>query len=210
MILPEVFLLLDIALTMFLTPFKRWRDMVAFFGVLPTVILAHASLNAHFQADYIFLPLALVLFSPSLIFTILTIGFSSHISPIARKIIMRLDPSLLPNTMAASMSGIHPPDGTGHSDQPPSITDQATSGELLDYVDFKSVPMAIAGTFFLHFGWFAAGSHHQPLVIMAHYFLMLASILINTRVVAFPAIVLTNLAKPNVGFNSIWPELSFV
>jgi hypothetical protein len=72
------------------------------------------------------------------------------------------------------MIRINPPDVTGYWDQPPSISDPAMSGELLDCFDFKSVPVAIAGTFFRHFGRFAEGLHHQPLVIMAHYLLKLA------------------------------------
>jgi hypothetical protein len=34
--------------------------------------------------------------------------------------------------------------------------------------------------------------------------------LINTRVVAFPSIILSNVRESPVQFNSVWPELNFV
>lgn len=97
-----------------------------------------------------------------------------------------------------------------NQDLPPSIHDRATTGSDDDYVDFKSIPAAILATFFIHFGCFCQGAHTYTMIVMAHYFITLAITLINTRVVAFPAIVLTNVTDKNVQFNSVWPELSFV
>jgi hypothetical protein len=205
----ETLIVADIGLTLFLTPFKRWRAAVSFCGALPTVILAHVDVDP----AYVFLPLSIVLFCP-FVFTIASTAFSQTLPRWSRRLISRLDPSLLPNLMASTISTtistIHPSDVARRPDQPPSINDPATTGDEFDYVDFKSVPMAIAGTFFIHFGLFAQERHHQPLVVMAHYFLTLAAILINTRVVAFPAIILTNVIDETVVFNSVWPELSFV
>ena len=42
MIVPEVLIVLDVVLTLTLTPFKRWRALIDIFGVLPTVVLGHS------------------------------------------------------------------------------------------------------------------------------------------------------------------------
>lgn len=214
-IVVEVFILLDAILTYFLTPFKRWRAAVDIVGILPTVILAHISLyRTKFNYIFVFVPITAVLICP-LIFTVFTLSFSNRISKFSRKLIAFFDPSLLPNAM------IVPSGQQGHESlienlssstrsEAPQITERATTGDENDYFDFKSVPFAFAATFFIHFGCFCKGIHNNTMVIMAHYFLTLAMILINTRVVAFPAIILTNVIDSSVSFNSVWPELSFV
>ena len=137
------------------------------------------------------------------------------------KMITKIDPSLLPNKMMIPLNRmtLESTDQSattsvaGRRDGPPSIQERATSGDgaaETDYFDFKSIPAAVAASFFIHFGTFASGSHTNTMVVMAHYFLMLAAFLVNTRVVAFPAIILTNVVSHDVQFNSVWPELSFV
>lgn len=99
---------------------------------------------------------------------------------------------------------------TKNGEHPPSIQEKATTGSIDDYFDFKSIPAAVLATFFIHFACLAQGEHSNTMVVMAHYFITLAMILINSRVVALPAIILTNVSDPNVQFNSVWPELGFV
>jgi hypothetical protein len=205
----EVLIVIDALLCLVLTPFKRWRAFVDLFGALPSVILAHFAEVKHedYKVSYfpMFIPMALILLCP-LIFSICVLINSQNISRFAIRCIKFMDPSLLPNMMVIQKAQqVH----LG-ANQPPSIHDRATSGSESDYFDFKSVPMAIAATFFIHFGGYASGWHENTMVVMAHYFLMLAGILINTRVVAFPAIILTNVSDASVQFNSVWPELSFV
>ena len=230
MIVPEVLIVLDVVLTLALTPFKRWRALIDIFGVLPTVVLGHVSLFKEMNYLFVFLPISIVLLCP-LIFTIIVIGFSRTVSrgdgssvdrdSFAMKMITKIDPSLLPNKMMIPLNRmtLESTDQSatasiaGRRDGPPSIQERATSGEgsaETDYFDFKSIPAAVAASFFIHFGTFASGSHSNTMVVMAHYFLMLAAFLVNTRVVAFPAIILTNVVNHDVQFNSVWPELSFV
>lgn len=99
---------------------------------------------------------------------------------------------------------------TKNGEHPPSIQDKATTGSVDDYFDFKSIPAAVLATFFIHFAVLSQGEHSNTMVVMAHYFITLAMILINSRVVALPAIILTNVSDSNVQFNSVWPELGFV
>ena len=212
MVIPELLIVVDVILTLTLTPFKRWRALIDIFGVLPTVVLGHISLWVSMNYLYVFLPISIILFCP-LIFTIIVIGFSGSISRdndslFVMKMISKIDPSLLPNRMTMSPSAGE--SSAPRRNQVPSIREKATAGSETDYVDFKSIPAAIAATFFIHFGLFAAGSHTNTMVVMAHYFLMLAAFLVNTRVVAFPAIILTNVVDSSITFNSVWPELSFV
>lgn len=95
-------------------------------------------------------------------------------------------------------------------EHPPSIQEKATTGTVDDYFDFKSIPSAVLATFFIHFAVLCQGEHSNTMVVMAHYFFTLAMILINSRVVALPSIILTNVSDSNVHFNSVWPELGFV
>ena len=95
-------------------------------------------------------------------------------------------------------------------EHPPSIQEKATTGSVDDYFDFKSIPAAVFATFFIHFSVLCQGEHSNTMVVMAHYFITLAMILINSRVVALPAIILTNVSDSSVQFNSVWPELGFV
>ena len=212
----EVFVVLDSIFTFFFTPFKRWRAMVDLVGILPSVILAHVSLYHSINYIVVFIPVTLVFLSP-LLFTVFALSFTRNISPLALKFIQFFDPSLLPNLMIVPLntpsheSLIDNPSMTStRSEPPPAINERATNGSENDYFDFKSFPFAIAATFFIHFGCYCAGVHNNTMVVMAHYFLALASFLINTRVVSFPAIILTNVTDPTVQFNSVWPELSFV
>ncbi|EAY19411.1 hypothetical protein TVAG_101290 [Trichomonas vaginalis G3] len=211
----EVFVVLDAIMTFFLTPFKRWRSAVDVIGILPTVILAHVSVYVkNFNYIFVFIPITVVLLCP-LIFTVFTLSFSSRISKLSRKIIAFFDPSLLPNAMIVPTSvpqhdSLMENLSASTRSEAPAITERATTGDENDYFDFKSVPFAFAATFFIHFGCFCKEVHNNTMVVMAHYFLTLAMILINTRVVAFPAIILTNVVDTAVTFNSVWPELSFV
>jgi hypothetical protein len=169
------------------------------------LVLAHVAIYEKTSYLSLFLPVAIILMSP-LIFSLIVLAFSDRLSGRTVRWIKALDASLLPNSMPISLSG------QGHigQRQPPSIHEKATTGGDGDYFDFKSIPLAIVATFLIHFGCFAEGMHHDNLVVMAHYFLTLAAILVNTRVVAFPAIILTNVGDSTVQFNSVWPELSFV
>lgn len=214
----EALVVLDAFLTLTLTPFKRWRALIQIFGVLPTLVLGHVSLYRKLSGLLILAPLAFVLLCP-LLFTISVIAFSRYLSHTSIRIIKKLDPSLLPNMMMVPTSH-RTLESTDHPSvvttvhrkdaSPPSITEKATNGEDTDYVDFKSVPFAVAASFLIHFGCFASGMHDNTMVVMGHYFITLSAILVNTRVVAFPAIILTNVVDPAVQFNSVWPELSFV
>ena len=212
----EVFLILDAVLTFILTPYKVWRAMVDLVGLLPSVILAHVSLYKSINYIIVFIPITLVLLSP-LIFTICSIGFSRSLSRISMKFIQIFDPSLLPNMMIVPLNApshdslIDNPSLTSmRTEPPPAINERATNGNEADYFDFKSFPFAVAATFCIHFGCYCSGIHNNTMVVMAHYFLTLAAFLINTRVVSFPAIILTNVTDPTIQFNSVWPELSFV
>lgn len=211
----EAFVVLDAILVFAMTPYKRWRAMVDIFGILPTVILAHISLYKDINYLIVFAPLCVVLISP-LLFTVFSLSFSNHLSKTSHSIIQFLDPTLLPNMMIVPLNVSHsslidnPSTSTSRSEPPPAINERATNGNESDYFDFKSFPFAVAATFFIHFGCFCSGFHNNTMVVMAHYFLMLASFLINTRVVGFPSIILTNVTDSGVQFNSVWPELSFV
>jgi hypothetical protein len=201
----------DAVLTAVLTPYKLWRAAVDVCGVEPCLIVAHCILT---QDDptisklFVALPLAVVLLCP-LLFTVAATAFSAAVPRAARRCIELLDPSLLPNQMAFARQLRRADPGDDAARGPPSILAAATSGGDDDYYDFKAVPFAIVATFLIHFGCFAAGTHSNSMVVMAHYFVMLAAVLINTRVVAFPSIVLTNV-DPTVTFNTVWPELNFV
>ncbi|OHT16552.1 hypothetical protein TRFO_13147 [Tritrichomonas foetus] len=219
-IIPEVLIVLDAFLTLLLTPFKRWRAFVDIFGVLPTVILGHVSLYMDMNYIFVFIPISVVFLCP-LIFTVIAIGAMRRVTPSLKNFIRKVDPSLLPNLMNIPLTHnqggnreVDNPDHGGHTeakvDTPPSIQEKATTGLETDYFDFKSIPSAVLATFFIHFGCFCQGAHTNTMIVMAHYFITLAAILINTRVVAFPAIILTNVSDPTVQFNSVWPELSFV
>lgn len=212
----EILVLLDAIFTIALTPFKAWRALIDIVGVLPTIILIHVSIYKPIKYLICIIPISIGFLCP-LIFTFSALACSNHISTFGFKIINRLDPFLLPNTIPLSRSNDNQSnDQNDHHqtisrpDQPPSINEKATTGAETDYFDFKSIPFFIAATLFIHFGCFADGMHTNTMIVMAHYFLMLAALLINTRVVAFPAIILTNVTDSNVHFNSVWPELSFV
>ncbi|KAH0791837.1 hypothetical protein GPJ56_004331 [Histomonas meleagridis] len=207
----EVITILDAVLTFILTPFKVWRGLVDIFGVLPTVVLAHISIYKKISYVVVFLPITIISVTP-LIFSII-VNIPKRMPPIFRKIICLIDPSLLPNLMAIPFARVQIQEDHHNNigaEQPPTIHEKATSGSELDYFDYKSFPFFIAATFFIHFGCFCQGMHTNLIVVMCHYFLMLASILVNSRVVSFPAIVLTNVQDKSVQFNSVWPELSFV
>jgi len=212
----EVFIILDAILAFYLTPYKRWRAMVDLFGVLPSVALGHYSTTKKVNSLIVFAPVCVVLLMP-LLFTVFTLSFSNHISSFSLSIIRKFDPSLLPNRISIPVSRPinenlidHHSSVHSRTDPPPQISEKATSGDETDYFDFKSVPFSIVATYLFHYAIFAEGMHHNTMVVMGHYFLALASILINTRVVAFPAIILTNVVDSTVQFNSVWPELSFV
>lgn len=211
----EAFVILDAILVPIMTPYKRWRTMIDIFGILPTVILGHVSLYHNINYVVVFLPLCAVLLSP-LLFTVFSLSFSNRLSKTSYSFIQFLDPTLLPNAMIVPLNVSHmslidnPSTTTSRSESPPAINDRATNGNESDYFDFKSFPFAVAATFFIHFGCFCSGFHNNTMVVMAHYFLMLAAFLINTRVVGFPSIILTNVTDPGIQFNSVWPELSFV
>jgi hypothetical protein len=202
---------IDFILTLFLTPYKRWRAAVDLFGVAPSIIVGHCFLvNRQISALFVTLPLSIILMCP-LLFTVASTAFSRTVPAMARKLIAFFDPSLLPNQMqfARQLRRLDMAIDSSRAHPAPTIQATATSGAEGDYYDFKSIPFAMAATFLIHFGCFAAGTHSNSMVVMAHYFLTLALFLINTRVVAFPSIVLTNV-DPTVSFNTVWPELSFV
>lgn len=212
----EVGFVVDSILTLIITPYKRWRAMVDIFGALPTVILGHIYLYHSINFLIVFAPLYIVLILP-LLFTVFSLSFSDTISKFSMKIIRIFDPTLLPNAMfipnlnnLSRQSLIDNPSSAQSRTEPPLINDHATSGSEADYYDFKSFPAFILATFLIHFALFCQGAHHNTMVVMGHYFIALAAILVNTRVVAFPAIILTNVTDPSVQFNSVWPELSFV
>ena len=211
----EVLVILDAILTFVLTPYKRWRGFIDLFGVFPSIILAHISIYKTINSILIFIPITIVLTSP-IFFTICSIGFTSKVISSTAKFIKFIDPTLLPNSFINSSNFLiennseHNDSLNGHGENPPNINDRATSGDNSDYFDFKSFPFLIAATFFIHFGCFFQHTHSNTMIVMAHYFLMLGSFLINTRVVAFPAIIFTNVQDKSVQFNTVWPELSFV
>jgi hypothetical protein len=203
----------DAVLTAFLTPYKLWRAAIEIFGVAPSLIIGHCYLvnpdNVK-SALFVTLPLSIILLCP-LLFTVAATAFSATVPALARKIIEVLDPSLLPNQMQfpRQLRKLEAVDDSSRAHPAPTIQATATNGGDGDYYDFKAIPFAIAATFLIHFGCFAAKTHANSMVVMAHYFLVLAGFLINTRVVAFPSIVLTNV-DPTVSFNTVWPELNFV
>jgi hypothetical protein len=207
------FCLVDIILTAFLTPYKLWRAAVDLFGLAPSLVVAHCYLalpDRSISPLFLTLPLSIILLCP-LLFSVAATAFSKTVPGIARKLIELFDPSLLPNQIAFArqLQRLETVDDSSRAHPAPTIQATATSGGDGDYYDFKAVPFAIAATFLIHIGCFAAGTHTNSMVVMAHYFIMLAAVLINTRVVAFPSIVLTNV-DPTVSLNTVWPELSFV
>jgi hypothetical protein len=208
MFVAEAFVVLDIVCVLLLAPFKRWRALIDLVGLLPSMIILHCKMGGITIRSNLFpcLPIAIVLLCP-LLFTITVVGIPGKISVFAEGFIDLVDPTLLPNKMFGRLDPLSAPD----SNEPPSIFQAATStGQKKEYFDFKSIPFAVAATFFIDYGCFAAGTHSYSMVIMVHYFVMLAMFLINTRVVAFPSIILTNVKEYPVQFNSVWPELNFV
>lgn len=213
----EVGIIMDSLLIFYLTPFKKWRGFIDLFGLLPTTSLLHVRMFHKFKCLYAFLPLFFALIFP-LIFTIYIIGCSNTLSPKKLYIIMFFDPTLLPNRMKVPKHQVSLDDDKStekyrSQEERPKIQDPATSpGENSEnyYVDFKSLPFLVLSSFFLHYSLFYDGAHTITLLVMGHYFIALSSILINTRVVEFPSLILTNVDDPNVKFNSVWPELSFV
>ena len=213
----EILILFDVFLTYILTPFKGWRGLIGLFGVLPSILLYHYSFTKKISHLLIFSPLCISLFIP-LLFSIFSLSFTNQISQFSISLIKRFDPSLLPNLISIPIIKQQNDIILDHqssviqtrTEQPPLIQERATSGSDFDYFDFKSIPFTILSTFLFHYSCFLDGVHKNTMIIMGHYFLSLASILINTRVVAFPAIILTNVEDPTIQFNSVWPELSFV
>jgi hypothetical protein len=208
MFVAEAFVVLDIACVLLLASFKRWRALIDLVGILPSMIVLHCKVAGIAARSSFFpcLPIAIVLLCP-LIFTVAAVGIPGELSAVVEGFIDVVDPALLPNKMFGRLDPLAAPD----SNEPPSIFQAATStGQKKEYFDFKSVPFAVAATFFINYGCFAAGKHSYSMVIMVHYFVMLAMFLINTRVVAFPSIVLTSVKESQVQFNSVWPELNFV
>ena len=207
----EIIAIIDAILTFILTPFKKWRSFICIFGVLPSLILGHISIYRKISYVAVFLPITLICAMP-LVFAII-VNIPKRMPPIFRKLICFIDPTLLPNLMTIPFARVQIPEEhhvNAGGDPPPTIHEKATSGSEFDYFDFKSFPFFIAATFFIHFGCYCQGMHKYVIVVMCHYFLMLASFLVNSRVVSFPAIVLTNVQDKSVEFNSVWPELSFV
>jgi hypothetical protein len=208
MFVVEAFVILDIICVLLLAPFKRWRALIDLVGILPSIGILHCKVAGTTIGLNFFscLPIAIVLLCP-LLFTITVVGIPGKIAAAAEGFIDIIDPTLLPNKMFGRFDSLVSTD----SNEPPSIFQAATStGQKKEYFDFKSVPFAVAATFFIDYGCFAAGTHSYSMVIMVHYFVMLAMFLINTRVVAFPSIILTNVRDCQVQFNSVWPELNFV
>lgn len=214
-IILELLTIIDAALTLYLTPFKNWRAFVDLFGVLPTILILHMRLYEH-KINYVFmfLPISIVCLTPLIFSLIVNIPKKMSFSTI--KIVTFFDKTLLPNRMMKNFSRIqiqndHNVNNENNIlEQAPSINDKIGSGDENDYFDFKSFPFAVAATFFIHYGCFCQGFHDKILAIMCHYFLMLGCFLINSRVVAFPSIILTNVKDNSVQFSSVWPELSFV
>ena len=206
MFILEALTLIDAILTVILTPFKIWRALVDFFGVLPSLILAHVSLYKPLNYLFVFLPITIVLVCP-LLFTLLMVGCKEiNEEGSLNKFIRVVDPSLLPNQLELPKFDAH-----SQSMKENPISKPMNSGKNTDYFDFKSIPAFVLATFLIHYGCFAQEYYSTTYFIIVHYFLTLIAILINTRVVSFPALIFTNVKDDNgPHFNPLYPELSFI